>query len=198
MNTADKSSLTAADHPHAKFSFHLLILPLIEGCVKGDLARLDIDRFHIFARFFVAMEAIHSAIFPFERKRPDVTDNIERANNLLEIDIAAADRTKIPAASGVAKIQMRSQDSAPAIELMCDIFHVHVIDPVRKRADKFDRIDELPDEVARIEVEAKSVAVIDRFESFFSGVDVVGDLSWVNFERKTNVLLIELIENWIP
>ena len=47
------------------------------------------------------MKAIHSAVFPFDRKRALIADVVEGYDNLFEVDVASTDRPKVPKAPRV-------------------------------------------------------------------------------------------------
>ena len=75
---------------------------------------------------------------------------------------------------------------------------MHVEDPVAELLDEEDRVDELVDEVARIEVEAEGRVILHRGQRPLRGVDVVGDLGRVNFERELHALGLEDVEDRRP
>ena len=89
---------------------------------------------------------------------PCVADLVQRADDLLEIDAAAARRAEFPAAARIAKLQMAAQNAAAAVERDDRVLDVDVINAVGKRPQEFDRIDPLPEQMAGIEIEAELFA----------------------------------------
>jgi hypothetical protein len=59
---------------------------------------------------------------------------------------------------------VRPEDGAPAVEHDLRVLDVHVVDPVGELRRVGRRIEELRDEVARIEVDAEARAPVDRRE----------------------------------
>src|SRR5437868_3513279 len=93
---------------------------------------------------------------------------------------------------------MATEDAGAAIEQRDGVFYVDVINAVGERADEFDRIDTLPNQVARIEVEAELFAAADGVQGALGGIDVESDFRGMHFEREANTAFGEHIENWIP
>src|SRR5437762_1577115 len=63
-----------------------------------------------------AVLAVHAAVFPLDREGAVIADLIERPRDLLEVDLASARRAEVPAAAGVAEIEVRGEDPGPAVE----------------------------------------------------------------------------------
>ena len=80
---------------------------------------------------------------------------VELADDLLEIDVAVAGGAEVPAAPQVAERQVRAEDAGLAVERHGRVLHVDMVDPVGELADEQVRLHALPDEMARIEVEAQ-------------------------------------------
>src|SRR5690606_29448234 len=116
------------------------------------------------------------AIFPFDAERALVAHAVQLADDLFEVDGAAAWAAEVPTAAGVAEVDVARQDAAAAVECDDRVFHVHVINAVRERADKLDRVDALPVQMARVEVEAELGPVVESFEGPLGGVDIERDL----------------------
>jgi hypothetical protein len=68
------------------------------------------------ARLRGAVLAVHAAVFPFDRQRAVVADVVERADDLLEVHAAVAQRAEVPAAVGVPEVQVRAQYAGTAVE----------------------------------------------------------------------------------
>ena len=69
---------------------------------------------------------------------------------------------------------------------------------VGELANEFDRVDALPQQVARIEVETELLPVADRFERSLGRVDIERDLGRMHFQREPHAAVAEHIENRIP
>ena len=61
---------------------------------------------------------------------------------------------------------------------------MHVIDAVGEGPDELDRVDELPEQVAGVKVEAELGPVFDAFEGPLGRVDVEGDLGRMDLEAE--------------
>ena len=68
----------------------LVLLLFRERRVEGHQARLEIEALQEFAGFGRAVFAVHAAVFPFDRERALVADPVQRADDLFEVDPAAA------------------------------------------------------------------------------------------------------------
>src|SRR5215212_1222843 len=75
---------------------------------------------------------------------------------------------------------------------------MHVKNAIREFVNKLCRVDKLVDQMAGIKVDAKGGVVIDGFERTLHGDDVIGDLRWVDFQRKFHALLLEFIKDRRP
>ena len=58
-----------------------------------------------------AVEAVHAAVFPFDREWAGVADVIEGDHDFLEIDVAATHGTEVPVAAGVGEIGVASENA---------------------------------------------------------------------------------------
>ena len=68
--------------------------------------------------------ALHAAVLPLDRQRTVVADPVQRADELIEVDVAVPGETKSQPRSAVAEVQMRGEDRpAPSrrrlASLMC-------------------------------------------------------------------------------
>src|SRR5262249_54901958 len=115
-----------------------------------------------------------------------------------EVDLAATWRTEVPAAAGGAEVQVRAENARAAIERPRRVLDVHVIDPVRERAQERHRVDELPEQMTGIEIEAKLGPVVERHEGCLRRVEIKGDLRWVDLQREPDAAFLEDIEDRVP
>src|SRR3954447_2704425 len=60
--------------------------------------------------------AVHARVLPLDRQRAVVADAVEDAEERLEVDVAVTGRDEGPAAVGLAEVDVRAEDRAPAIE----------------------------------------------------------------------------------
>src|SRR5690606_14586392 len=111
-----------------------------------------------------ALVAVHAAVFPFDGQGAGVADVVQRADDFLEVHAAAAQGTEVPAATRVAEVEVARKDARAAVELDDGVLHVDVVDAVAEAADELDRIDALPEQVARVEVEAELLAAAERLD----------------------------------
>ena len=99
---------------------------------------------------------------------------------------------------GSPKLRWLRQDAAAAVERDDRVLDVDVVDAVGELADELDRIDALPQQMARVEVEAELLAVAERVERPSGGDDVERDLGRMHFEREPHAALAEHVEDRIP
>ena len=186
---ADKKRAVANHWRSATALFREKTSPLFEDAVEFLPGWREIELTGEFAGVVRAENAIHSAIFPFDGKRSRVTDLIEGADDRFEVDFAVTGTAEVPAAPGIAEVEVRSQDAAFAVERDGGVLDMAMVDAVGESAEEFDGIDALPVEVARVEVETEFLAAADRFEGAFGGVEVKGDLGRMDFEREFDAVL---------
>jgi hypothetical protein len=111
---------------------------------------------------------------------------IERTDDRLEVDPAATRGAEVPAAARIAEAEVACEDAGAAVEGGDRVLDVDVIDAIGEGAEKLDRIDPLPVEVAGIEVESELLAAAERLESALGGDQIVGDLRGVDLEREAD------------
>jgi hypothetical protein len=70
---------------------------------------------------------------------------------------------------------------------------VHVVDPLGELLRERRRVERLMGEVARVEVDAEALAVVDRVERAAGGHEVVGDLGRMDLEREAHALGVEAV-----
>ena len=145
------------------------------------------------------MDAIHAAVFPFDRQRPLVVDAVEGADDFLEIDIAAAQRAEVPIALAVAEFGVPAEDTGggrrrgPAY-----VLHVDVEDAVAESVDELDVVHALVAEVAGVVVETKGRMAVKCLDSALGRGNIKGDFSGVNLEREFDAERLVLVEYGFP
>ncbi len=93
---------------------------------------------------------------------------------------------------------MAGQDTAATVERGDRILDVNVIDPVRKRANKGNWIDELPQQMAWIEVEAEFWSTFHGFERALGSINIERNFGRMNFEREFYTAFGKDIEDRVP
>ena len=73
-----------------------------------------------------------------------------------------------------------------------------VVDAIGEGVDELSRIDALPQEVARVEVEAESRVVADRFEGQLAGVEIERDFRRMDLERELHAAFLEDVQDGTP
>ena len=105
---------------------------------------------------------------------------------------------EVPAAVRLAEVDMAGKDARLAVERDFRVFDVDVVDAVRELADELRGIHALPQEMARIEVEAERRTVVDGFQRLLGGVDVKRDFRRMDFQRELDAVFVEFVQNRIP
>ena len=96
---------------------------------------------------------------------------------------------------GSPKFRWLRKDAAAAVERHDRVLHVDVVDAVGECADELDRIDPLPDQVARVEVEAELLAVVQRLQRPLGRVQIEGDLRRMHLQGELHAALAEHVED---
>src|SRR5262245_31434589 len=104
------------------FAVHHLLL-LRELRVEDDLARREVEALHEAAGFGRAEFAVHAAVFPFHAEWTGVGDVIQRADDALELDIAAAYRLEVPVAVRLVEVHMAAKDAGVVREIPGHVLH---------------------------------------------------------------------------
>src|SRR6185436_15910360 len=96
----------SADHPHFQFSAELAheSFLLLKRFVESDIRRFEVEVADELARLARAVFAVHAGVFPLDRERALVINAVQRADDALEVDVAAADGTEVPPAAVVAEV----------------------------------------------------------------------------------------------
>jgi hypothetical protein len=70
-------------------------------------------------------------VLPLDRERALVADVVERDDDLLEVDVAAADAAEVPVAARVAERRVAAEHAGAAVAAAPPhVLHVHVVDAV--------------------------------------------------------------------
>src|SRR5437899_4076403 len=89
---------------------------LLHRRIERDLRRREVRPTDECEPVGCAPVPVHAAVLPFDRQRPCVADPIQRAKELLEVDVAVAGRDEVPAARLLAEVQVRAEDRPTAVE----------------------------------------------------------------------------------
>ena len=127
-----------------------------------------------------------------------VANVIQRADEVVEVDVAMSRRDEVPAAPMVPERQVAGDDAGFAVAVDLGVLDVDVIDTVGEVAGKDGRVHALPDEVAGIEIEAELRPVVERFQGALGRVEVEGDLRGMDLQGEANAVLAELVHDGIP
>ena len=102
----------------------------------------------------------HDRILVLEREHEVVADLEQRGDHAPPLDVAPA-RHAVAGGAVLALPRARARDAVDVqdVLLQLPVLRVGVEDAVAELLDEDDRVDQLPDQVARIEVEAPVVAV---------------------------------------
>src|SRR5215218_4916952 len=147
MGRADRASLTR------------------ERGVEGGVRRPEVHPLHERARLARARLAVHADVLPLDRQRSVVACRVEMPDDLLELDLASADRAELPVALGVAERQVTTEHAGRTRRVRPpDVLHVHVIDPFGEAVDERQVVHALIPEVARVVVEPERLAPAHRVE----------------------------------
>src|SRR5688572_5279048 len=156
---------------------------LRERGVERHLRRREVGPSHERERIGRAPIAIHPRVLPLDGERPLVADPVERADHLLEVDVAVTGRDEIPAAALAAEVEVAAEDRRAAVEATLGVLDVDVVDAVAELVDERRRVEELVLEVARVEVDAEAGPVADRCKRAPRRDEVVRDLGRMHLER---------------
>src|SRR5438128_2436105 len=122
-----------------------------ERGIERGARRLEVHRAHELARLLGAGLAVHADVLPLHRQRTIVLDRVQLADDLLEVDPAAAERAELPRAIRMAEREMATEHARPLRHVRPPhVLHVDVIDAVAERRDERGVVDALIAEVARV------------------------------------------------
>src|SRR5581483_11554913 len=125
-------------------------------------------------------------------------DPVQRPQQRLEVDVAAAGRDEVPAPLHLAEVEVRAENRAPPVEAAPRVLHVHVVDAVAELERELGRIEELRREMARVEVDPERVPAADRLERPPRRDEVVRDLGRVHLEAEADALRVEDVHDRPP
>ena len=94
--------------------------------------------------------------------------------------------------------EVRAENAPPPVQPALRVLEVDVEQPLGKRRGEFGRVDELMDEMARVEVEAEARVAVDGRQGCRGGRDVVGDLPRMHLEAEPDALAAEDVEDRLP
>src|SRR5713226_348175 len=140
----------------------------------------------------------HDRILVLEREHVVVALLEQRGHHALPRHVAPAGDAV--AGGAVGALPGAGRGDAVDVEdvlLELPVLRVRVEDPLAESLDEDDRVDHLPDQVARVEVEAPVVAA-EPLDRLLRRVDVVGDLRRVHLVREADAELGELVEDRAP
>src|SRR3712207_6678327 len=144
------------------FSFFMLFPS--ECRVEGARRRLEVQPPDEGGRLPRPLNPVHAGVLPLHRERTVVAYAVQSPDYRLEIHTPAPDRSEVPAPAVVAECEVRGKDAALAVEGPERILDVDVVDTVREAVDELGWVDELPIEVAGIEVEPEGFAVVNSLQ----------------------------------
>src|SRR5215218_9078364 len=98
--------------------------------------------------------AVHAGVLPLDADRAGVADGVEHAEDRFPRNVAVAGGDEVPAAPRIGPRQVRRQPAVTPVELLDRFLAVHVVDPVLEIPEESDRVEVLPDEMARVEIES--------------------------------------------
>ena len=104
-------------------------------------------------------------VLPLDRDRAGVADGVEHPEAGLPRHVAVPGGDEVPAAARVGPGQVRAEPAVAAVaDLLLRVLAVDVVDPVLEVPQEADRVEVLPDEVARVPVQAERRPVADRLQ----------------------------------
>src|SRR5690606_17108416 len=169
-----------------------------ERGVEGGAGRLEVVCLQAGQCLRGALEAVHAGVLPLDRHGAAVPDGAQHAENVLPGDVAVAGGDEVPAAAGVAPGQVGAEAAVAAVQALACLLAVDVVDAVAEVPQEADRVEVLPHEVGRVEVEAEGRPVADGFEGADGGPVVVGDLAGVHLVGEAHAFGVEDVEDGVP
>ena len=145
------------------------------------------------------MLAVHAAVLPLDGEGALVTDLVEGADDLLEIDAPAAEGPEIPVAVGMSEVDVAAEHPGPGRPLRPPyVLHVHVVDAVPEVPDEPHVVHALVAEVAGVVVEAESLAVAQGIQRPLGRGDVEGDFRGMHLQPVLHAHLVEHVQDGVP
>ena len=110
-------------------------------------------------------QPIHAGVLPLDRDRAVVADRVEHPEARLPRHVAVPGRDEVPAPPRVRPRQVRPEPAVAAVaDLALRVLAVDVVDPVPEVPQEPDRVEVLPDEVARVPVQPERLPAPDRLQ----------------------------------
>ena len=168
---------------------------LLESGVEGYGRGLEVYALDEAERLGGAVLAVHAAVLPLDRERALVVYAVEGADDLLEVDLAAAHAAEIPISVHVAEGEVPAENTRRhRLVGPPHILHVYVEYAVGKGVDELHVIDTLVSEVARVVVEAEGGVVVQGLEGALGRRDVECDLGGVGLKGESYAHLLVGVE----
>src|SRR6218665_3572049 len=144
-------------------------------------------------------QPIHPGIFPLNREWSIVPNCIEHSEAVFPGHVAVPGGDKVPTAARISPCQERTQSPvAPVVEPLFGVFTVHMDDSILEVPQEPDRVEVLPDEVARVPVQAERLPMPDSLERPDGSPIVKRDFGGVNLVREPYANLVKDIKDWVP
>lgn len=105
-----------------------------------------------------------------------------------------ANGDKIPCPPCIPKGEKGAENACPVVFLHLYVFHMNMIDSLRKVPDKSNLINALPQQMARIIIQPESRPVFKKFEQSFCRIIVEGDLRRMDLQGECNPAGIKYIK----
>src|SRR5579875_1872007 len=74
--------------------------------------------------------AVHAGVLPLDGERAGVSGSVERADDLLEVDVAVARGDEVPTPVRMSEVQVRAEQRAAPVDPPLGVLDVHVEDAV--------------------------------------------------------------------
>src|SRR5882757_963193 len=111
-----------------------------------------------------ADDPVHAGVLPLHRDRAVIADAVEHPEARLPRHLAVAGGHEVPAAPRITPRQVRAQPAVAPVEPGRGLLAVDVVNAVAEVVEKADRVQVLPHEMARVEVEPERRPTTDRLQ----------------------------------
>src|SRR5208283_3154438 len=110
---------------------------LLKCRIEGAGAGFEIEFLDERAGFGGPVFSVHPAVLPFDRERAGVADVVQSDDDLLEVDVAVAERAEIPVPARVGEVRVTAKHADRAVAVSPPhILHVNMINAGGKPADE--------------------------------------------------------------
>ena len=168
----------------------------LEGGIESPAARSEVVGLDVLARLGGAVHLIHANIFPLDRERAAIADIVERNDDLLELDVAVPDGTKIPIAAMITEIGVTAKDADIAVAVPPpNVLHVSVVNAVLELPKELYVVNTLVSEMRRIVVKTKAIMMLHRLQRAMSRADIKRDFGGMHFKSKVHVRAFKGFQN---